>query len=114
MEINVYEQYFKADAVHSGVKRNGVRVALTSDSSDGVIRCEVSVSFLPHRNETDFAVSYDAYSSVTVYEGKGRRSRKEKRCCSKVSDRKLLHLLHRLTVQSSGMNRLSMQDPGDT
>lgn len=76
MEINVYEQYFKADAVHSGVKRNGVRVALTSDSSDGVIRYEVSVSFFPHREETDFAISYDAYASAVVYEGKGRRSRK--------------------------------------
>lgn len=79
MDINVYEQYFKAKAVCSDVKRNGVRVALTSDSSGGMIRYEVSVSFFPHRDETDFAVSYDAYSSVTVYEGKGRRSRKREK-----------------------------------
>ena len=76
MEINVYEQYFKADADHSGVKRNGVRVALTSDSSGGMIRYELSVSFFPHRDETDFAISYDAFASAVLYEGKGRRSRK--------------------------------------
>jgi hypothetical protein len=76
MEINVYEQYFRAEAEHSGVKRGGARVALTSDSGGGVIRYEVSVSFFPHRDETDFAISYDAYASRTVFEGKGRRSRK--------------------------------------
>lgn len=76
MEINVYEQYFKADAVYSGVSRRGVRVALTSDSGSGMIRYEVSVSFFPHADESDFAVSYDAYASAAVYEGKGRRSKK--------------------------------------
>ena len=41
-----------------------------------MIRYEVTVSFFPHKDDTDFAVSYDAYASKTVYEGKGRRSKK--------------------------------------
>ena len=76
MEINVYEQYFRAEAECSGVSRRGVRVALTSDSGGGMIRYDVSVSFFPHHDETDFSVSYDAFASRTVYEGKGRRSKK--------------------------------------
>ena len=77
MEINVYEQYFKADAVFSGVQRKGALVMLVSDSEAGMITYKAAVTFFPHRDEEDYAVSYDAYFEKVIYEGKGRRSKKK-------------------------------------
>ena len=77
MVINVYERYYKANAVFSGVQRNGVLVVLTSDSEAGFIRYTAAASFFPHVNEEDFAVSYDAYFEEELYSGKGRRSKKK-------------------------------------
>ena len=77
MVINVYEQYFKADAVFSGVPRKGALVALISDSEAGSITYKAAVTFFPHRDEEDFAVSYDAYFEEELYSGKGRRSKKK-------------------------------------
>ena len=59
--VNVYEQYFKADMKANGVKRRGALVMLISDSDAGQIRYEAAVTFFPHKNEEDYAVSYDAY-----------------------------------------------------
>ena len=77
MVINVYEQYFKADAVFSGVPRKGALVLLISDSEAGCITYKAGVTFFPHRDEEDFAVSYDAYFEEELYSGKGRRSKKK-------------------------------------
>ncbi len=77
MVVNVYEQYFKADAEFSGVQRRGALVMLTGDSEAGSIRYTAAVSFFPHRDEEDFAVSYDAYFEEVLYAGKGRRSKKK-------------------------------------
>ena len=77
MEINVYEQYFKADAVFSDVQRNAALVMLISDSEAGIISYRAAVSFFPHTDEEDYAVSYDAYFEKELYQGKGRRSRKK-------------------------------------
>ena len=77
MVVNVYEQYFKADAVFSGVPRKGALVALISDSEAGAITYKAAVTFFPHRDEEDFAVSYDAYFEKELYSGKGRRSKKK-------------------------------------
>lgn len=77
MEIDVYERYYKADACFSGVQRNGALVKLTSDSEAGQITYRASVSFFPHRDEEDYAVSYDAYFEKELYSGKGRRSKKK-------------------------------------
>ena len=77
MVVNVYEQYFKADAVFSGVPRKGALVALISDSEAGSITYKAAVTFFPHRDEEDFAVSYDAYFEKELYSGKGRRSKKK-------------------------------------
>ena len=77
MVVNVYEQYFKADAVFSGVPRKGALVALISDSEAGCITYKAGVTFFPHRDEEDFAVSYDAYFEEELYSGKGRRSKKK-------------------------------------
>ena len=75
-EINVYQQYFAAAGTFGGVVRHGASVLLISNSEEGRIRYEVAVSFFPHNDEEDFAVSYDAYFSKVVFEAPGRRSRK--------------------------------------
>ena len=77
MVCNVYERYFKANAVFSEVPRNGALVMLISDSESGFITYKAAVSFFPHVDEEDFAVSYDAYFEEELYSGKGRRSRKK-------------------------------------
>ena len=77
MVINVYEQYFKADGVFSSVERKGALVMLISDSETGNITYKAAVTFFPHQDEEDFAVSYDAYFDEELYSGKGRRSRKK-------------------------------------
>ena len=77
--INVYEQYFKADMKANGVKRRGALVMLISDSEAGQIRYEAAVTFFPHKNEEDYAVSYDAYFNKVLYEAKGRRSKKREK-----------------------------------
>lgn len=74
--VNVYEQYFSAEAEYNGVPRHGALVMLIADSEAGNIRYEAAVSFFPHRDEEDYAVSYDAYFSKVLYEAKGRRSKK--------------------------------------
>ena len=74
--INVYEQYFEAEGIFSGVERKAAAVMLISDSDAGHIKYELAVNFFPHRSEDDFAISYDAYFSKTLYESSGRRSRK--------------------------------------
>ena len=73
--VNVYQQYFSADCMFNGVQRNGVNVMLTATSEEGTIRYDVGISFFPHVDETDFAVSYDAYAERTVFSAKGRRSK---------------------------------------
>ena len=76
MTVNVYERYYAASAEVNGVERRGALVMLISDSEAGHIRYEVAATFFPHRDETDFGVSYDAYVSEVVYEAAGRRSKK--------------------------------------
>ena len=74
--INVYEQYFAAEASFGEVERHAAAVLLIATSEEGRIQYEVAVNFFPHRNAEDFAISYDAYFPKTVYEAAGRRSRK--------------------------------------
>lgn len=76
MTINVYERYYAAEAEFNGVPRHGALVMLIADSEAGNIRYEAAVSFFPHNDEEDYAVSYDAYFSKVLYEAKGRRSKK--------------------------------------
>ena len=77
MVVNVYERYYGADAVFSGVRRSGALVMLTSDSEAGQITYRAAVSFFPHRDDEDFAVSYDAYYEKELFSGRGRRSKKK-------------------------------------
>lgn len=77
MTVNVYEQYFEAEATFSGVRRRAALVMLVSDSEAGHVRYEANVTFFPHENDEDYAVSYDAIFGKVLYEGKGRRSKKK-------------------------------------
>ena len=74
--VNIYEQYFSAKAEHNSLPRHGALVMLIADSDAGIIRYEAAVTFFPHRDEEDFAISYDAYFSKVVFEAPGRRSKK--------------------------------------
>ncbi|MBQ9889261.1 MAG: hypothetical protein IJM41_08470 [Bacteroidales bacterium] len=76
MVTNVYSQYFRAQATFSGVERRGALVMLISDSEAGMISYKAAVSFFPHRDKEDFAVSYDAYFEKELYNAPGRRSKK--------------------------------------
>ena len=76
MTINVYEQYFAAQAEYNGVPRHAALVMLIADSEAGQIRYEAAVTFFPHNDEEDYAVSYDAYFSKVLFDAKGRRSKK--------------------------------------
>ena len=74
--IDVYRQYFSAECTFNGVERRGADVWLTAESDSGIIRYEVGVTFFPHRDEEDFAVSYDACGTKELLRTKGRRSKK--------------------------------------
>lgn len=76
MTINVYARYYAAECTYNGVQRRAARVMLISDSENGHIRYEAAVTFFPHTDDEDFAVSYDAYSSEILYDAQGRRSKK--------------------------------------
>ena len=77
MTIDVYSQYFSAECEYGGVRRRAALVTLTSDSEQGHITYTAGVTFFPHVDDEDFAVSYDAMQSQVLYEGKGRRSKKK-------------------------------------
>ena len=57
MEINVYSQYFEAQGDFNGVERRGALVLLISGSEAGTISYRAAVSFFPHRDAEDFAVT---------------------------------------------------------
>ena len=76
MTINVYEQAFAAECTANSVFRHAALVMLISTSEQGTIRYEAAVTFFPHNDEEDFAISYDAYYSDVLYAGNGRRSKK--------------------------------------
>ena len=74
--IDVYKQYFTAACTFNGVERRGVVVWLTAESECKTIRYEVGVTFFPHRDEEDFAISYDASALKELIRTNGRRSKK--------------------------------------
>ena len=79
MTVDVYNQFFAAKAVSSGVERRAALVALTADSCEGVITYEILVTLFPHRDEEDYAVSYDACATRKIFSAKGRRSKKREK-----------------------------------
>ena len=76
MTVNVFEQYLEAEAVVNEVERRGALVMLTSNSEKGQITYTAAVTFFPHVDDEDFAISYDAYQEEVLFSGKGRRSKK--------------------------------------
>ena len=76
MTVDVYSQYFAAECVFHEVPRRAVIVKLTCESGGGEVRYTASVSFFPHRDEEDYAISYDAYAEKELFYKTGRRSKK--------------------------------------
>lgn len=76
MTIDVYSQYFSAECVCNEVPRRAVIVKLTCESGGGEVYYTVNISFFPHRDEEDYAVSYDAYAEKELFRKAGRRSKK--------------------------------------
>ena len=76
MDFNVYEHYFAAEHPGNGRPRHAVRAALTVSSGEGRVRYAASLSFFPHEDEEDFAVSYDLYTERELFNAPGRRSKK--------------------------------------
>lgn len=74
--INVYERYYRADCVCSGIQRNAALVDLRATYDKGQLKYEVAVNFFPFTAPDDFAVTYDAVLEKTVFERRGRRSKK--------------------------------------
>ena len=74
--IDVYRQYFAAECTFNGIERRGAAVWLTAERDSGIIRYEVGVTFFPHQNEEDFAISYDSCVLKELFRAKGRRSKK--------------------------------------
>jgi hypothetical protein len=74
--VDVCQQYFAARCIYSGVERRAAAVTLTAESDAGTIRYVAAVSFFPHTDEEDFAVSYDARAERELYAAAGRRSKK--------------------------------------
>ena len=62
-DINVYQQFFAAEGTFSGVARHAASILLISISEAGHIRYEAAVTFFPHNDPEDYAISYDAYFS---------------------------------------------------
>ena len=83
MSIDVYKQYFSATCTFNEVERYGVVVWLNVESEGGNVRYEVGVSFFPHVDDEDFAISYDASALKEVLSTKGRRSKKRDEQCLK-------------------------------
>ena len=79
MDFNVYEQYFAASHPGNGRPRHGVRAALTVSSGEGRVRYAASLSFFPHEDEEDFAVSYDLCTERELFNAPGRRSKKREK-----------------------------------
>ena len=75
--IDVFEAYYGAECEANGRPRHAAKVCLTAESDAGQIRYFWQITFFPHDEEDDFAVSYDAIAEKVIYEGKGRRSKKK-------------------------------------
>lgn len=79
MVLDIYSQYFNAEAEFNGVPRRAALVKLTSDSEAGFITYTVSATFFPFRDPEDFCVTYDACFEQQIYAAKGRRSKKREK-----------------------------------
>ena len=58
--IDVFTCYYGATASVNDRDRHAAVVKLTATSDAGMITYEYSVSFFPHDDPEDFAISYDA------------------------------------------------------
>ena len=75
-DINVYLRYYRADCVCGGIQRNAALVMMRAVSDEGQLRYAVSVNYIPFNEPDDFSVTYDAVWEQTVFDRRGRRSKK--------------------------------------
>ena len=78
---DIYKQYFSAECTFNGVDRRGAVVWLNAESDSGNIRYEVGVTFFPHKDDEDYAISYDACATKELINTQGRRSKKRDEQC---------------------------------
>ena len=76
MAVAVYSRYYAAQCVFNGVPRRAAIVKLTCESGGGEVRYLANVSFFPHEDDEDYAVSYDACAEKEIFYKSGRRSKK--------------------------------------
>ncbi len=74
--IDVFMCYYEADCTVNERPRHAAKVSLTCTTDAGMVDYVWAVSFFPHDAEDDFAVSYDAETSRSIYIEKGRRAKK--------------------------------------
>ncbi len=74
--IDVVMSYYEAESVAKERPRHAAKVSLTCTTDAGTVDYVWAVSFFPHDAEDDFAVSYDAETSRSIYNAKGRRAKK--------------------------------------
>jgi len=74
--IDVYKQYFAAEADFGGDIRKGASVVLNATTDEGTVEYKVCVSFFLHEDDEDFRISFDRYFEKNLFSGKGRRTKK--------------------------------------
>ena len=79
--VDIYRQYFSAECTFNGTERKAAAVWLNAESDSGNIRYEIGVTFFPHQNDEDYAISYDASGQKELINIKGRRSKKRDAQC---------------------------------
>ena len=76
MTVDIFSCYYDAECLFHEVPRRAAVVKCTCESGGGEVYYTVSVNFFPHRDEEDFAISYDAYAETEIFRKNGRRSKK--------------------------------------
>ena len=74
--IDIYQQYFSAEAEVNGIVRRAVSVILQCESDEGNVLYRAIVNFFPYEDPEDWRITSDALAERTLYQAKGRRSRK--------------------------------------
>jgi len=93
VSVNVYECYYRAECLYNGIMRHGAKAVLLYESEEGSYSYTAQLIFFPHNDPEDYGVTYDAFFTETLLEGKGRRSKKKEaellehlqECCDKLA-----------------------------
>ena len=102
---DVFMCYYAAECVANDRPRHAAKVSLTCTTDAGMVDYEWAVSFFPHDDEEDFAVSYDAEASRNIYCAKGRRAKSARRNSWRCGNTSAMRSPPNSTARSSGTNR---------